>query len=107
MADVAVQVNCETYGGEKPSRITKKAKPEDSKGKGTIKLPGCTVSKPVGCTVSPSIETVKLKGSSEDPLELMRTVFQPLEGSKLASITVSGCAIKGAYALEGNYDLRQ
>jgi hypothetical protein len=71
-------------------------------GEGKMELSACKVNKPIGCTVKQPIETVQLSESSEDLAgEVMRTLFTPKEGSKLATITLEGCAIKGAYSLEG------
>jgi hypothetical protein len=72
--------------------------------KGTIPslvLSSCTVSKPSGCTVKP-IETAPLTVTNEDLKEVQRTLFAPSEGSKIGTLTVSGCAVAGSYAIEGN-----
>jgi hypothetical protein len=72
--------------------------------KGTISslvLSSCIVSKPAGCTMKP-IETVPLTVTSEDlGEEVQRTLFAPTEGSKIATLTVSGCAVAGTYSIEG------
>jgi hypothetical protein len=68
---------------------------------GGLQLSSCSVSKPSGCTVNP-IESVPLNVSSEDlPGEIQRTLFAPKEGTKFATLTISGCAISGSYVVEG------
>jgi hypothetical protein len=68
---------------------------------GGITLASCTVSKPTGCTIKP-IETVPLTVTSEDLAgEVQRTLFAPKEGTKFATLTISGCAIAGSYTVEG------
>jgi hypothetical protein len=101
IATTATAITCEALSGSKVASNYEEIGGNGFKGEGKIKLSGCSVSEPVGCVVKP-IETVQLSESSEDLLGLvMRTLFVPKEGSKLATITLEGCAISGSYALEG------
>jgi hypothetical protein len=100
-AGIATEIRCETLSGSKTASNYEEGEIRGFKGEGKIKLSSCSVAQPVGCTVKP-IETVQLSETSEDLLGfVMRTVFAPKEGSKLATITLEGCAISGSYALEG------
>jgi hypothetical protein len=102
IAGVAAQIKCETYGGEKTAFNYTEGETRGFKGEGTMTFSGCTMTKPVasGCTVAP-IETVPLAERSEDLLELMRVTYEPKEGSKFMTISLSGCALKGSYPVEG------
>jgi hypothetical protein len=102
IAGVATQIQCEVYGGEKVAYNYTEGETRGFKGEGTMNFSGCTMTKPVtaGCIVSP-IETVPLVETSQDLLELMRVTYAPKEGSKFMTITLSGCAIKGTYSVEG------
>jgi hypothetical protein len=96
----AFEAKCSTYGGETTvSNFVEKEK-HKFKGEGKIKLSGCVVSKPSGCTMEP-IETVQLSETSEDLEKAQRTLFAPVSGTKLATLTIKGCAIAGVYAIEG------
>ncbi len=102
IAGLATEITCETLSGSKTASNYEIGELMGFKGEGKIQLSACKVNKPVGCTVKQPIETVQLSESSEDlGGEVMRTLFVPSEGSKLATITLEGCAISGAYALEG------
>lgn len=103
LAGVVTQIGCESYGGEKTAHNYAEGEIHGFKGEGFMTFSGCTVTKPVasGCTVSP-IESVPLVETSEDLIaELMRVLFQPKEGSKFMTISLSGCALKGTYTVEG------
>lgn len=102
IAGIATEITCETLSGSKTASNYEEGEVMGFKGEGKIQLSACKVSKPVGCTVKQPIETVQLNESSEDlGGEVMRTLFVAQEGTKLATITLEGCAIAGAYALEG------
>ena len=101
IAGTATAISCEALSGSKTVSNYEEIGGNGFKGEGKIKLSSCSVSEPAGCVVKP-IETVQLSESSEDLLgSIMRTLFAPKEGSKLATITLEGCAISGSYALEG------
>ncbi|HET7120995.1 MAG TPA: hypothetical protein VFI17_07055 [Solirubrobacterales bacterium] len=94
-------ITCEALSGSKVVSNYEEIGGTGFKGEGKIKMSGCVASEPAGCIVKP-IETVQLSESSEDLLgAIMRTLFAPKEGSKLATITLEGCAIAGSYPLEG------
>jgi hypothetical protein len=104
-AEFAAEIKCEKVMGKVTASNYQKEGKEALEfgftGEASITLSACKVSKPVGCTVK-SIETVPLKLSSEDlAKEVQRTLYAPKSGTKLASITISGCEISGTYALEG------
>ena len=102
IAGVAWEVNCEEFGGTKTVSNIVVGELMGFIGEGTILLSGCKVAKPVGCTMKSTIETVTLSESSEDlKEEVLRTLFVPKSGTKLATITLEGCALKGSYPLEG------
>jgi hypothetical protein len=98
---IPAEITCETLSGSKTASNYQEGEVRGFKGEGSIKLSSCKVAKPSGCTVKQPIETVQLSESSEDFLGVMRTLFVPKEGSKLATITLEGCVISGSYALEG------
>ncbi len=95
------ELNCETLGGNKTVSNYEFGEVMGFVGEGKILLSSCKMSKPAGCTLKSTIETVQLSESSEDLKEVLRTLFVPKEGSKLATITIEGCAIAGSYSLEG------
>ena len=99
-AGTATAISCEALSGSKTVSNYEVFGVTGFKGEGKIKLSSCSVSEPLGCVVKQPIETVQLNESSED-VPLMRTLFEPKEGSKLATITLEGCAISGSYSLEG------
>jgi hypothetical protein len=94
------EVSCEKYSGNTTVSNFEKEGVMGFKGEGKISISGCAVKKPAGCSIKP-IETVTLTETSEDLKEVQRTLFQPKEGTKLATVTVTGCAIEGSYALNG------
>jgi hypothetical protein len=100
--ETPVEIKCETYGGSKTVSNFEEKEVKGFKGEGKMKFSGCKMAAPVGCTVSESFETVTLSESSEDlKEEVMRTLYAPKEGTQLASIKISGCAIAGTYPLKG------
>jgi hypothetical protein len=101
LAGTATAITCEALSGSTTVSNYEEFGGTGFEGEGKIKLSSCIASEPAGCTVKP-IETVQLSEFSEDLLgSIMRTAFVPTEGSKLATITLEGCAISGSYALEG------
>jgi hypothetical protein len=98
---VPVEMTCETLSGTSTVSNYEEGAKHGFKGEGNIQLSSCTVNKPVGCTVKP-IESVALNVSSEDlEKEVLRTLFAPKEGTKFATVTLSGCAVAGTYSVEG------
>jgi hypothetical protein len=103
-AGVKLKLACGSVGGTKTVSNFTEGEVRGFKGEGSIVLSECSVQEPeAGCTVSPTIETVPLTLKSEDLKETQRTLFQPKEGSKVATFTVSGCALKGTYTIEGKF----
>ena len=103
VSGIEVEVKCETLGGTKTVSNFEKEGKFGFSGEGKISLSACTVAKPAGagCTVKP-IETVQLSETSEDLAgEVLRTLYVPKEGSKLTTVTVEGCVLKGSYVVEG------
>lgn len=98
---VSTEISCETLTGTATASNWTEEEKAGYKGEAEFQLSGCKVNKPSGCTVKP-IESVPLSLSSEDlEKEVLRVLYVPKEGSKIATITLSGCAISGSYALEG------
>lgn len=98
---VSTEISCETLTGSATASNWTEEEKAGYKGEAKFQLSGCKVNKPAGCTVKP-IESVPLSLSSEDlEKEVLRVLYAPIEGSKIATITLSGCAISGSYALEG------
>jgi hypothetical protein len=97
---VKFEATCEKYSGETTVSDFEKEGVMGFKGEGKINISGCAVSKPEGCKISP-IETVTLTETSEDLKEVQRTLFQPKEGTKLATVKITGCALEGSYAVNG------
>jgi hypothetical protein len=100
IAGIPVEIKCETYGGTKTVSNFEEEGVMGFKGEGKMQFSGCTVSKPAGCSIK-SFETVTLSESSEDLKEVQRTLFAPKEGTKLATLTLSGCALEGSYTISG------
>jgi hypothetical protein len=100
-APVPVEVSCETLSGTATASNYEEKEKFGFKGEAKIQLSGCKVIKPSGCTIKP-IETVPLSVSSEDISEsVLRTLYVPKEGTKITTITLSGCAAEGSYVVEG------
>ncbi|HXF31801.1 MAG TPA: hypothetical protein VN522_09780 [Solirubrobacterales bacterium] len=102
IAGTPIEIKCETYGGTKTVSNFEEKEVKGFKGEGKMKFSGCKMATPVACTVSESFETVTLSESSEDlKEEVMRTLFVPKEGTKLATVKITGCALEGSYAISG------
>jgi hypothetical protein len=99
---VNIEIKCEKYGGSKTVSNVEEKEVKGFKGEGKMIYSGCTMPEPAGCKVSESFETVTLSESSEDlKEEVMRTLFAPKEGTKLATIKITGCALEGSYPISG------
>jgi hypothetical protein len=76
---------------------------------GTLKLSGCTVTKPAGkgCKISGgSITTNSLKGMATEPEEKPLVKLQPSSGTTLFSMTMEGCSTSGlnqTYVVTGSF----
>jgi hypothetical protein len=75
------------------------------KGKGRFfHYGGCTVSKPAGCKiVGGTFETEGLKLLAYSEAGATKVSFAPESGTTLAEVEISGCAIAGAYPLNGTF----
>lgn len=101
IAAAPVLITCEEYGGTTTVSNFTEGEKHGFTGKGTIVLSGCVVKEPSACTINKTIETGVLKETSEDLAEVQRTLFTPVEGTKIASFSLSGCALEGTYTIEG------
>ncbi|HXF31802.1 MAG TPA: hypothetical protein VN522_09785 [Solirubrobacterales bacterium] len=101
VAGLAVKFTCEAVGGVQSATNFEEKEKFGFKGEGVIAFTGCAMQEPAGCTVNSKVESNKLTFASEDLAEKQRVLYAPKEGTKVASFTISGCAIAGTYAVEG------
>lgn len=65
-----------------------------------VKLSECIVKEPSGCTVT-SVETTSLKSELVVEGEHVYDKDEPVSGTTLATIKISGCSVEGTYVISG------
>jgi len=70
---------------------------------GTLVFSELSVTKPSGCSITSPLKTKALKTELAEVKGTPYDKFMPAEGSTVASIVISGCAITGSYSLTGSF----
>jgi hypothetical protein len=62
----------------------------------------CAMSAPAGCKIGESLKTGALKSVATTAKEVSSVKFEPESGTKIASLTITGCALAGTYPIAGS-----
>jgi hypothetical protein len=67
-----------------------------------LKFSGCTISEPAGCKVASSLTTAKLTSELVEEGGQIYDQVQPSSGTTVLTLTITECALEGAYRLTGS-----